>query len=79
MEHSDDMGSETVPLEHELQTRLSAMIAAVRTGRPSVLIVQDSDEQLRYMLSKVQCAEAIAMIGTIVERAGRCLSFGDER
>jgi hypothetical protein len=43
-----------------------------------VLIVEDADERLRYMFSNATRAEAVTMLGKVVEATGRRLADGDE-
>ncbi|MDE2481641.1 MAG: hypothetical protein KGN02_05590 [bacterium] len=65
-------------LAPEDEAYLSSLIAAIRAGRRAVLIVEDADERLRYMFSNASRAEAISMLGKVVEATGRRLSDGDE-
>jgi hypothetical protein len=62
----------------EDETYLSSLIASVRAGRRSVLIVEDADEHLRYMFSNATRAEAVTMLGKVVEATGRRLADGDD-
>jgi len=57
---------------------LSSLIASVRLGRRSVLIVEDADERLRFMFSNATRAEAVTMLGKVVEATGRRLADGDD-
>jgi hypothetical protein len=70
-------GEQTV-LAPEDEAYLSSLIASVRLGRRSVLIVEDADERLRYMFSNATRAEAVTMLGKVVEATGRRLADGDE-
>ncbi|MDQ2864899.1 MAG: hypothetical protein M3R51_01600 [Candidatus Eremiobacteraeota bacterium] len=65
-------------LAPEDETYLSSLIAAVRSGRRAVLIVEDADERLRYMFSNATRSEAVTMLGKVVEATGRRISDGDE-
>ncbi len=65
-------------LAPEDEAYLSSLIAAVRSGRRAVLIVEDVDERLRYMFSNASRAEAISMLGKVVEATGRRISDGDD-
>ncbi|HTU70233.1 MAG TPA: hypothetical protein VMF11_07905 [Candidatus Baltobacteraceae bacterium] len=65
-------------LAPEDESYLSSLIASVRCGRRAVLIVEDADERLRYMFSNATRAEAVTMLGKVVEATGRRLSDGDE-
>lgn len=68
----------TSMLAPEDETYLTSLIASVRAGRRAVLIVEDADERLRYMFSNATRAEAITMLGKVVEATGRRLADGDE-
>ena len=71
-------GGEQTVLAPEDEEYLSALIASVRSGRRAVLIVEDADEHLRYMFSNATRAEAVTMLGKVVEATGRRLTDGDE-
>lgn len=68
---------ETV-LAPEDEAYLNSLIAAVRLGRRAILIVEDADEHLRYMFSNATRAEAVTMLGKVVEATGRRLADGDD-
>lgn len=68
---------ETV-LAPEDEAYLGSLIASVRAGRRAVLIVEDADERLRYMFSNATRAEAVTMLGKVVEATGRRLVDGDD-
>lgn len=70
--------SEQSALAPEDESYLSSLIASVRNGRRAVLIVEDTDERLRYMFSNATRAEAVTMLGKVVEATGRRLSDGDD-
>ena len=65
-------------LAPEDEAYLSSLIDAVRGGRRAVLIVEDADERLRYMFSNATRAEAVTMLGKVVEATGRRLADGDD-
>lgn len=65
-------------LAPEDESYLTSLIASVRAGRRAVLIVEDADERLRYMFSNATRAEAVTMLGKVVEATGRRLADGDE-
>ncbi len=65
-------------LAPEDEEYLNSLIASVRLGRRAVLIVEDADERLRYMFSNATRAEAVTMLGKVVEATGRRLADGDE-
>ncbi len=65
-------------LTPEDEAYLSSLISAVRGGRRAVLIVEDADERLRYMFSNATRAEAVTMLGKVVEATGRRLADGEE-
>ena len=48
------------------------------SGRRAVLIVEDADERLRYMFSNATRAEAVTMLGKVVEATGRRIADGDD-
>jgi hypothetical protein len=73
----DPEGEQSV-LAPEDETYLSSLIASVRLGRRAVLIVEDADEHLRYMFSNATRAEAVTMLGKVVEATGRRLADGDD-
>ena len=70
--------SERSTLAPEDESYLSSLIASVRAGRRAVLIVEDADERLRYMFSNTTRADAVSMLGKVVEATGRRLSEGDD-
>lgn len=68
-------GSQLAP---EDESYLASLVAAVRSGRRAVLIVEDADERLRYMFSNATRADAVTMLGKVVEATGRRLADGDD-
>lgn len=70
--------AEQTMLAPEDEVYLTSLISAVRAGRRAVLIVEDADERLRYMFSNATRAEAVTMLGKVVEATGRRISDGDE-
>jgi hypothetical protein len=77
LERNRDGGDHSV-LAPEDETYLNSLIASVRGGRRAVLIVEDADEHLRYMFSNATRAEAVTMLGKVVEATGRRLADGDD-
>jgi hypothetical protein len=71
-------GTEESVLTPEDEAYLNSLIASIRLGRRSVLIVEDADERLRYMFSNATRAEAVTMLGKVVEATGRRLADGDD-
>jgi hypothetical protein len=65
-------------LAPEDEAYLNSLIDSVRSGRRAVLIVEDADERLRYMFSNATRAEAVTMLGKVVEATGRRLADGDD-
>jgi hypothetical protein len=65
-------------LAPEDEAYLTSLIAAVRSGRRAVLVVEDADERLRYMFSNATRAEAVTMLGKVVEATGRRLAEGED-
>jgi hypothetical protein len=64
-------------LASEDEAYLDSIVAAVRNGRRAVLIVEDVDDRLRYMFSNALPAEAIAMLGKVIEATGRRIAESD--
>jgi hypothetical protein len=77
LEGSADVADRSM-LAPEDETYLTSLIASVRSGRRAVLIVEDNDERLRYMFSNATRAEAVTMLGKVVEATGRRLAEGDD-
>jgi len=73
--HEDGANSLLAP---EDEAYLNSLIDSVRSGRRAVLIVEDVDERLRYMFSNATRAEAVTMLGKVVEATGRRLADGDD-
>jgi hypothetical protein len=71
-------GSQQTMLAPEDEAYLSSLLCAVRAGRRAVLIVEDADERLRYMFSNATRAEAVTMLGKVVEATGRRIADGDD-
>lgn len=76
-EGSESRSGSTV-LAPEDEAYLSKLIAAVRSGKRAVLIVEDSDDKLKYMFSNASRAEAVSMLGKVIEATGRRLANGDD-
>lgn len=64
-------------LAAEDEAYLASLVDAVRSGRRAVLIVEDTDERLRYMFSNASPAEAVAMLGKVTEATGRRIAESD--
>lgn len=75
---SCEIGVEQSVLAPEDEAYLGSLMASIRLGRRAVLIVEDADERLRYMFSNATRAEAVTMLGKVVEATGRRLVDGDE-
>jgi hypothetical protein len=71
-------GVEQTTLAPEDEAYLTSLLSAVRSGRRAVLIVEDVDERLRYMFSNATRAEAVTMLGKVVEATGRRLADGED-
>lgn len=69
---------ETSALSAEDDAHLNALISSLRAGRRAVVIVEDIDDNLRYMFSNASRAEAISMLGKVIEATGRRLSDSEE-
>ncbi|HEV2262599.1 MAG TPA: hypothetical protein VGR69_09975 [Candidatus Rubrimentiphilum sp.] len=65
-------------LAAEDEAYLNKLIAAIRSGKRAVLIVEDSDDKLKYMFSNASRAEAVSMLGKVIEATGRRLANGEE-
>lgn len=65
-------------LAPEDEAYLNALIEAVRGGKRAVVIVEDAGERLRYMFSNASRAEAVSMLGKVIESTGRRLAEGDD-
>lgn len=74
----ESSGSGPSVLAPEDEAYLNKLIAAVRAGKRAVLIVEDSDEKLKYMFSNASRAEAVSMLGKVIEATGRRLANGDD-
>ncbi len=72
-----DAAAPTV-LAPEDEAYLNKLIAAIKAGKRAVLIVEDSDEKLKYMFSNASRAEAVSMLGKVIEATGRRLANGDD-
>ena len=72
-----DVATQT-QLAPEDEAYLTSLISAIRSGRRAVLIVEDADERLRYMFSNATRADAVTMLGKVVEATGRRLSEDDD-
>ena len=71
-------GAEQSILAPEDEAYLNSLISSIRAGRRAVLIVEDADERLRYMFSNATRAEAVTMLGKVVEATGRRIAEGDD-
>ncbi|MBV8148318.1 MAG: hypothetical protein JO092_04440 [Candidatus Eremiobacteraeota bacterium] len=71
-------GADQSMLAPEDEAYLNSLITSIRSGRRAVLIVEDADERLRYMFSNATRAEAITMLGKVVEATGRRIADGDD-
>ena len=65
-------------LAAEDELYLSDLVAELRSGKRAVLIVEDSDDRLKYMFSNATRAEAISMLGKVIEATGRRLANGED-
>ncbi len=71
-------GSAATVLASEDEVYLTRLIAALRAGKKAVFIVEDSDEKLKYMFSNATRAEAVSMLGKVIEATGRRLATSDD-
>lgn len=65
-------------LAPEDEAYLNKLIASIRAGKRAVLIVEDGDDKLKYMFSNASRAEAVSMLGKVIEATGRRLANGDD-
>lgn len=63
-------------LAEEDEAYLASLIASIRSGQRAVVIVEEADERLRYMFSNATRAEAVSMLGKVIESTGRRLADG---
>lgn len=71
-------GAAATVLSPEDERYLATLVDAIRSGKRSVIIVEDSDDKLKYMFSNATRAEAVSMLGKVIEATGRRLASGDE-
>lgn len=71
-------GASATVLSPEDERYLTTLVDAIRSGKRSVIIVEDSDDKLKYMFSNATRAEAVSMLGKVIEATGRRLASGDE-
>ncbi len=65
-------------LAPEDEAYLTDLLTAVRGGRRAIVIVETADDRLRYMLSNATRAEAIGMLGKVIESTGRRIAEGED-
>lgn len=65
-------------LAPEDEAYLNALIEAVRGGKRAIVVVEDLDDRLRYMFANASRAEAVSMLGKVIESTGRRLAEGDD-
>ncbi len=70
--------AESCALSPEDEAYLTSMIEAIRSGSSAVLVVEDSEERLKFMFSNASRAEAITMLGKVIEATGRRIAEVDE-
>ena len=58
-------------LAPEDEAYLSSLITGVRAGRKAVVILEEDDGALRYMISNADRSEAVVMMGKVLEATGR--------
>jgi hypothetical protein len=64
-------------LADEDEAYLKKLLSAIRSGKPAIIIVEDSGTKLKYMFSNRTRAEAIVMLGKVVEATGTRLVEDD--
>jgi len=65
-------------LAPEDEVYLNKLLASVHAGKRAVLIVEDSEDKLKYMFSNASRAEAVSMLGKVIEATGRRLAGGED-
>lgn len=65
-------------LSSEDEAYLASLLCAMREGQRAIVIVEGTDEQLRYMFSNATRAEAVSILGKVVESTGRRMAEGLE-
>ncbi len=65
-------------LSPEDEEYLASLVRAIRSGNRAIVVVEDSDERLKFMFSSASRAEAITMLGKVVEATGRRLAEGED-
>ena len=78
LSEGDADGSAPTVLAPEDEVYLNRLVAALRAGKKAVFIVEDSDEKLKYMFSNASRAEAVSMLGKVIEATGRRLATTDD-
>ncbi len=74
----DPDSAEASVLAPEDEVYLTRLVAALRAGKKAVFIVEDSDEKLKYMFSNATRAEAVSMLGKVIEATGRRLATTED-
>lgn len=65
-------------LAPEDKAYLDALVASINAGKRAIIILEDSDDKLKYMFSNASRAEAVAMLGKVIEATGRKLANGEQ-
>jgi len=72
------LGHKESLLDAEDEMYLARLLAALRAGKKAIFIVEDSDEKLKYMFSNTSRAEAVSMLGKVIESTGRRLATSED-
>ncbi len=73
-----ELGLKESLLDAEDEMYLARLLAALRAGKKAIFIVEDSDEKLKYMFSNTSRAEAVSMLGKVIESTGRRLATSED-
>ena len=65
-------------LSSEDEAYLTSLLCAMRAGQRAIVIVENIDDQLRYMFSNATRAEAVSILGKVIESTGRRMAEGLE-
>lgn len=57
---------------------LDTLLKLIHSGKQAILIVEEGGDKLKYMFSNASRAEAISMLGKVVEATGRRLANGEQ-
>jgi hypothetical protein len=74
-EHNENVADVSAPQSTILAPEdvgfLASLLGALHTGSASVVIVRESDEKLRFLFANTSRADAIAMMGKVIEATAK--------